>query len=158
MRIRPAESGDLPRVQELWLALVASEQALGAPIRADAQAPQQWLGSFERHLGRFSFVWVVEDQGSVLGFLLARLKTRPPYVGGELVGEISSVFVDRTARRKRSGQALVRTAVEALKRAGATAIEVEAHECNAAARAFWEAQGFASSARTYRLGESAGAG
>jgi ribosomal protein S18 acetylase RimI-like enzyme len=158
VRIRPAESGDLPRVQELWLALAASERALGAPVRADAQAPEQWLASFERHLGRFSFLWVVESEGRLLGFLLARLRTQPAYVGGELVGEISSVFVDPSVRRMRSGQALVQTAVDALKHAGAKAIEVEAHECNAAARAFWEAQGFAATARTYRLGEGPGAG
>ena len=153
MRIRPAESGDLSRVLELWSALVATEQALGAPIRADQNAPQSWLASFERHLGRFSFLWVAEDDGKVLGFLLARLKTRPAYVGGELIGEICSIFVDPALRRRRSGQALLRAAVDALKASGASSIEVEAHEGNAAARQFWESQGFGTSARTYRLGK-----
>lgn len=154
MRVRPAESSDLPRVLELWSALTASERALGAPIRADENAPQSWLASFERHLGRFSFLWVIEHDGKVLGFLLARLKTRPAYVGGELLGEICSLFVDPAIRRRHSGHALVRAAIDALSAAGASAIEVEAHECNAAAQAFWESQGFAAAARTYRLGKS----
>lgn len=151
VRIRVAESRDLPRVAVMWSALVASEQALGATLRMNEDSPKQWLASFERHLGRFAFLWVAEQEGEVLGYLLARLRPVPAYVGGDLVGEISSIFVDETIRRRGSGQHLVRTAIDALVNAGARAIEVEAHECNPDARAFWEAQGFATAARTYRL-------
>ena len=151
VRIRVAEPRDLPRVAELWSALVASEQALGAALRVNEHSPQQWLASFERHLGRFAFLWVAEQEGEVRGYLLARLRTVPAYVGGELAGEISSIFVDEAIRRRGSGEQLVRIAIDTLGDAGARAIEVEAHECNPDARTFWEAQGFATAARTYRL-------
>lgn len=149
--IRVAETTDLPRVAQLWSMLASSEQALGASIRVNEQSQRSWLASFERHLGRFSFLWVAEQDQKVLGYLLARLNTRPAYVGSDLVGEISSIFVDTAIRRRHAGQALVRIAIDSLSASGARAIEVEAHECNAPARAFWEAQGFAPAARTYRF-------
>lgn len=153
IRVRAAHSADLPRVLRLWAALSQGEQALGVPIRTDDEAAQGWLASFERHLGRFSHLWVAERDGDVLGFLLARLKSQPPYVGSELVGEIASIFIDPAMRGTGSGQTLVETAIAALKAAGATVIEVQAHESNADARAFWESQGFRAFARTYRLDE-----
>lgn len=149
--VRAADAADLPEVLRLWSALAASEQALGVPIRADAEAQQSWLASFERHLGRFSFLWVAEHDGVVAGFLLARLKTRPAYFEGALIGELCSVFVDPALRGMRAGEALVRTAIDALQASGASAIEVDAQECNPGARAFWESQGFRTGVRTYRL-------
>ena len=151
MRIRLATDSDLPQVVRLWAALAASEQALGVPIRADPQAQRNWLASFARHLGRFSFLWVADREGEVMAFLLARLKTRPDYLGGELIGELCSIYVDPALRGSHTGRDLVHTAIKALQDAGANAIETDAHESNAAACAFWEAQGFRAGFRTYRF-------
>jgi len=148
--IRLAGEADLPRVSRLWSALAADEQALGVPIRANERALESWLGSFARHLGRFTFLWVAEHEGVVKAFLLARLKTRPVYLGGELIGELCSIYVDPDLRGLRTGALLVRTAIRGLQDAGANAIEVDAHEANAAACKFWEAQGFRVGFRTYR--------
>ena len=151
IRVRTADPADLAQVLALWSALAAGEQALGIPVRADEPAQQSWIASFERHLGRFSFLWVVERDERIGGFLLARLKTRPAYLGGELIGELCSIYVAPPMRGMRAGEALVRTAIAALRAAGAGTIEVDAHEANPAARAFWEAQGFRTGFRTYRL-------
>ena len=134
--VRAATAADLPEVLRLWSALAASEHALGVPIRPDPEAQQSWLASFERHLGRFSFLWVVEHDGVIAGFLLARLKTRPAYFENALIGELCSVFVDPALRGIGAGEALVRAAIDALRASGAKAIEVDAQECNPLAQAF----------------------
>lgn len=148
---REARPDDLPRVVQLWRELVASEQALGIPSCADEAAEQAWRASFERHLGRFSFLWVAEVDGSVIGFLLTRLKTSPPYLGAELTGELCSICIDAAYRGRSVGRALVAAATERLQEAGATAIEVTAHEANAGSRAYWEALGFRPGFHVYRM-------
>lgn len=150
MGVRAARPEDVPHVARLWTALCREELSKGAPIALDESSSRSWMASFERHLQRFAFLWVAEHDRKIVGFLLARLKSRPPYLGGALIGELSSIYVEPSSRATGLGKLLVRTAIAELRARAAQSIEVEAYEGNAAARAFWTAMHFEGQARTYR--------
>lgn len=71
-----------------------------------------WLEMFRRTLGRFSVLYVAELDGEVVGFIVARLKRVPEYLGGVMVGELKDMWVEPKVRRLGIGEALLRRAIE----------------------------------------------
>ena len=71
-----------------------------------------WLEMFRRTLGRFSILYVAEHQGQVVGFIVARIKRVPEYLGGVMVGELKDMWVDPEVRRLGIGEKLLRMAIE----------------------------------------------
>ncbi len=148
--IREAKLEDLPEAARLWRELVGFHQGLGIPMAAPEDAEQLWLASFSRGLGRFSFLWVAERDRRLVGYLLARLKTAPPFLGGAPVGEVSSVAVTAEARDDGIGERLVRAACDRLVAEGARAVEVQVYEANPRGQAFWRRLGFSPELRQLR--------
>lgn len=73
---------------------------------------QLWLDTFRRTLGRFSVLYVAEYQNEVVGFIIARLKRVPEYLGGVMVGELKDMWVEPEVRRLGIGEKLLRLAIE----------------------------------------------
>ena len=71
-----------------------------------------WFETFRRTLGRFSVCYVSEHQGQVVGFIIARVKRVPAYLGGVMVGELKDMWVEHDARRFGIGEKLLRLAIE----------------------------------------------
>jgi GNAT superfamily N-acetyltransferase len=71
-----------------------------------------WLDMFRRTLGRFSVLYVAEYEGEVVGFIVARLKRVPAYLGGVMVGELKDMWVEHKVRRLGIGEKLLRLAIE----------------------------------------------
>jgi GNAT superfamily N-acetyltransferase len=71
-----------------------------------------WLDMFRRTLGRFSILYVAEYQGEVVGFIVARVKRVPEYLGGVMVGELKDMWVEHKVRRLGIGEKLLRLAIE----------------------------------------------
>lgn len=71
-----------------------------------------WLDIFRRTLGRFSAIYLAEYQGEVVGFILARVKRVPEYLGGVMVGELKDMWVEHKVRRLGIGEKLLRLAIE----------------------------------------------
>ncbi len=71
-----------------------------------------WLDIFRRTLGRFSVVYLAEYQNEVVGFILARVKRVPEYLGGVMVGELKDMWVEHKVRRLGIGEKLLRLAIE----------------------------------------------
>ncbi len=140
--LRQAMPEDLPGVGCLWARLDRFHRDIGLAFPQPEGAQQAWIASFERTLGRFSFVWVAEQDGQISAFLLARLKRTPAFLGGVLVGEISDLFVDERLRGQRLGARLVEQAVEQLRILGVHSVEVQVLQDNAGGLAFWQNLGF----------------
>ncbi|MCC7129109.1 MAG: hypothetical protein B6D39_03360 [Anaerolineae bacterium UTCFX2] len=73
---------------------------------------QLWLDMFRRTLGRFSVLYVAELEGEIVGFIVARVKRVPEYLGGVMVGELKDMWVEPEVRRLGIGEALLRQAIE----------------------------------------------
>jgi len=139
---REGTLADLPVISRLWENYIAYHQSIGLAFPIDQNSADIWASSFERTLGRFSFLWVVERDEQVLGFLAARIKRVPPYLGGVLVGEIADLWVEENARGYGSASKLCALALSKMRELQVHSIEVQVMDSNPGAQAFWRAQGF----------------
>ena len=149
--LRSASPEDLFDVGRLWARLDRFHRDIGLAFPQPEGAQQAWTASFERTLGRFSFLWVAEQDEEICAFLLARLKRTPAFLGGVLVGEISDLFVDERLRGQKVGARLVELAVEQLRARDVHSIEVQVLHNNVGGLAFWHRLGFELELSQFRL-------
>lgn len=142
LNIRQAEVVDLPAVSQLWAHYIAFHQQVGLAFATDDNSASAWASGFERTLGRFSFIWVAESEGQFLGFLAARIKRLPPYLGGALVGEIADLWVEEAARGQGAASGMCELALEKMRELQVHSIEVQVLTGNPHAQRFWQEKGF----------------
>ncbi len=140
--VRLGTLDDLRAVGLLWRKLNDYHLSIGMHFQADDASVENWLASFTRTLGRFSFLWVAEQEGEVSAFLLGRLKKTPAYLGGVMVGEISDLYVSDELRGQGIGKQLVSTAMQQFKDQSVHSVEVQIMAQNESGLAFWNSLGF----------------
>lgn len=140
--VRPAGEDDLSHLADLWSRLQQYHRELGLAFPGSSDAPQKWLDSFRRTLGRFSFAWIAEAEGSPKGFLLARVKQSPGFLGAVQVGEISDLYITDDARAAGIGSRLVEEAMQKFESLGMYSVEVQILSGNDEGIAFWLKRGF----------------
>jgi len=133
---------DLPAAAALWRKLQEYHAGLGLAFPVTDEAQAGWLASFEKTLGRFSFLWVADLDGRVAGFLLARIKRAPAFLSGQMVGEISDLWVEPELRGQHAGERLVNLATQKLHDLNVHSIEVQIMAQNESGIAFWKSQGY----------------
>lgn len=148
---RPATEADFPQLATMYAKLNAYFYEVGYLLPRPENVGDAWLESFRRTLGRFSNVFVAEQEGRLLGFILCRLKRLPAHMGGVLVGEVSDVWVEAEARRSGVGEALVKSGVEWMRGQGVHSVEVQVLGGNDASLKFFESLGFKLELRALRL-------
>lgn len=141
--IRQAGVEDLPAAAALWQQLDAYHRSLGLAFPHVDNAPQFWAESFQRTLGRFSFLWLAEESGSPVGFLMARVKQSPAHLGGQQIGEISDLYVNESARGGGLAGQLVQAAMQKFAELAVHSVEVQVQAGNDGGLDFWHKHGFA---------------
>ena len=109
---REATEEDLPAVTEMYAKLDQLLRQHTYAFPPVENVGQLWLDTFRRTLGRFSVLYVAEYQGEIVGFIIARLKRVPEYLGGVMVGELKDMWVETEVRRLGIGEKLLRLAIE----------------------------------------------
>jgi ribosomal protein S18 acetylase RimI-like enzyme len=142
LQVREATAEDLAAVGAAWLKLQEYHRSLGLAFVLPADAVDKWLDSFQRTLGRFSFLWIIGESGTADAFLLARVKQGPGYLGGVQVGEISELYVDESLRGSGAGKLLAETALRKFGELNLHSVEVQVQAGNHGGLAFWLRQGF----------------
>lgn len=84
------------------------------------------------------------------GFISARIKALPVYLGGGWVGEISHLFVSPEHRRIGVASTLADSALDWLSESGVTNVELQVVSGNETADAFWRSLGFIQELTQYR--------
>lgn len=84
-----------------------------------------WLDMFRRTLGRFSVLYVAEYRGEIVGFIVARVKRVPEYLGGVMVGELKDMWIEHEVRRLGIGEKLLRMAIEWCRAQGVYSVEAQ---------------------------------
>jgi GNAT superfamily N-acetyltransferase len=140
--LREATEQDLSAVAQLWQRLDSFHRELGFDFPEPTDAAKVWAEAYRRTLGRFSFVWLAEQDGEVVSFLLARIKHTPAFLGGVSVGEISDLYVEERLRGQGIGTGLVKLAIEWLRAKEVHSIEVQILAGNEGGLEFWMEQGF----------------
>ncbi|MFM8319508.1 MAG: N-acetyltransferase family protein [Chloroflexota bacterium] len=109
---RPATEADFPAVAAMYAKLDALLRQHTYTFPAVENVGELWLDMFRRTLGRFSVLIVAEYEGEVVGFIVARVKRVPEYLGGVMVGELKDMWVEHNVRRLGLGEKLLRQAIE----------------------------------------------
>lgn len=109
---RQAAEGDYAAVAAMYDKLDQFLRKFTYSFPAVENVGEQWLDTFRRTLGRFSVLYVAEYQGEIVGFIIARLKRVPAYLGGVMVGELKDMWIEHKVRRLGIGEKLLRLAIE----------------------------------------------
>lgn len=130
--VRPATAADEGPLGEL-------DRAAWSPLHAVMPRPQSPYPSF---FGRSdpADILVAEQHGRILGYLRVAVPT--PVPSNAHVRQIQGLVVAEDARRRGLGRALVRAAVDATRRQGATRITLRVLGHNHPARSLYAAEGF----------------
>jgi ribosomal protein S18 acetylase RimI-like enzyme len=130
VNVRAATTADLPRLEELWLAL---EQEIPEQPYVDVDRDEE-LREVEE-IVRDHLALLAERDSEIVGFLLARLK-------GRRHGFVSDLYVVPGERRGGVAAGLLAEAVSRLAEQGAEAVELDVQAKNHVARAVYERWGF----------------
>jgi GNAT superfamily N-acetyltransferase len=109
---RQAVEADFPAVAALYAKLDQLLRQHTYTFPEVENVGELWLDMFRRTLGRFSVLYVAEYEGEVVGFIVARVKRVPEYLGGVMVGELKDMWVEHKVRRLGIGEKLLRLAIE----------------------------------------------
>lgn len=109
---REASDADFPTVEAMYAKEDELLRQYTYAFPAVENVGHLWLDTFRRTLGRFSVLYVAEVEGEVVGFIVARLKRVPEYLGGVMVGELKDMWVEKPVRRLGIGEGLLRKAIE----------------------------------------------
>ena len=123
MRIRDFQPADLPTLSEI-------DQKCFPP---GVSYSREELAAFIAH--RSARTWVAEEQGSIVGFVVA---SREP----SRVGHIITIDVLEGSRRQGTGTGLMKVAEGWARKAGLQLIYLETAEDNLSAHSFYEARGY----------------
>jgi ribosomal protein S18 acetylase RimI-like enzyme len=144
LRVRQAESADLPRVAQLAGALVRMHHEVDPGrfllVERVEEGYAWWLA---RELRRAQAVVLVACRGDdVIGYAYGTLEERDWNLLLDAHGAIHDVFVREDARRGGSGRALVDGLVKELTRLGAPRVVLSTMVGNVAAQALFQRCGF----------------
>jgi len=109
---REATEADYQAVEDLYEKLDGFLREFTYTFPKVENVGEKWLDMFRRTLGRFSVLYVAEYEAEVVGFIVARVKRVPEYLGGVMVGELKDMWVKPKVRRLGIGEALLRLAIE----------------------------------------------
>lgn len=113
---REGVEADFPAVAALYAKLDGLLRQHTYAFPAVENVGELWLDIFRRTLGRFSILYVAEYSDTayeqeLVGFIVARLKRVPEYLGGVMVGELKDMWVEPKVRHLGIGEELLRMAI-----------------------------------------------
>ncbi len=140
--VRPAVSGDIPRLAELWqekrLLLMQADRRFGllpdAAVRW-AAAAETWLND-ER-----CALLVAEDDTLIYGYIIVWIQAAPPGASPALYGWVTDVAVDAHRRAGGVGRMLVEVGRDWLAQRDITTMVAQAARRYPLEQAFWRALG-----------------
>lgn len=148
---RPATEVDYPIIKEMYVLLNDHFYKTGYHLPQPDDIGEAYLESFRRTLGRFTYAYVAEVEGKVVGYILCRVKRVPIYFGGVVVGELSDMWIVPEARRLGVGDQLSRLALEWLRQQNVHSVEIQVLNANEASWRLFERMGFKLEFRVARL-------
>lgn len=146
MRVEPATPSDIDQVVERWVALAAEQRSHGSHLTVEPNRDVM-RETLARHvMDHTCFVARQDiddasDGGPIVGFVSFDFE-RDGLDRDVGRGVVQNLYVDPVARDQGVGSALLAAAEDALAAAGVERVVLEAMAANAAARRFYERNGY----------------
>lgn len=141
MKIRKAKKQDVKDIQDLRYLLAKHDKSLGLDI---VETEWGYTEVGKKDLEYFlneQYIYVAEENEKIVGFITAEIFKKKAWYTVQL-GSINNIFVLEEYRNQGIGKALMKTAIEALKEAGITNIQLDTYNKNSNSIKFYEGLGF----------------
>ena len=141
--VRAATLGDLPRILELWGAMMAEHSDQDPRIHLTEGAIPAYRAYVGYHLASGeSCVRVAEAAGRVVGFCLLTISRNLPMFLPARYGYLSDLVVAPAWRRRGIGRALFAEGLDWLRENKIPSAQLQFYAFNKSGAAFWKAMGF----------------
>lgn len=148
---------EAPSKEEQWkeIGLMFNEMydymgSHGLLIGLSPEGAADWLGSVRKTAGRFSCLLFASVNGQPAGFAFGALKYLPDYLGGDLTGVVTHVFVRDAFRSEGIGRLLMAKLEEWFLARNAVSVELQVVAENRKAMEFYEELGYLHELNQYR--------
>jgi ribosomal protein S18 acetylase RimI-like enzyme len=138
MDVTLADSDDIDRIVDLWIALAEGQRSYGSHLRSEANRTKIRETIARRIV---SDRLLVARDGEIQGFVMFRTEAER-YVQDHSRGIVENLYVAEGNRGQGIGSALLAAAEEQLQDSGAVSIALEVMVDNERARAFYRDQGY----------------
>lgn len=139
MRIRKAKIADIEELSGLWMQSMRYHYRLDKywGLRPDAKKMYKGYAKSLIHSKNAQISVAVDDRGQMVGYMLGKVKKRPPVFKMIEIGWIESAFVKKSERGKGIGRGLYGSLVEWFKSKGIHHIELDVDAKNELGRKVW---------------------
>lgn len=138
------------QVESLFREMYLMMRELGLMLPLESGGASKWLSAARNTAGKFGKVIVAKHENRVIGFAHGMIKFLPDYLGGQPVGFITHVFVEKNFRDRNVGAKLVSVLEEYFRLKRVHSIELQVISGNPDAMAFWKNLGFTEELRQFR--------
>jgi len=143
MQIRQATLEDIDGIELLWKEMAVFHQKIDSYFtiipEAEANHRTYMTGLLQDESKR---IFVADDAGCLLGYLMADVKAYPPIYFHKNYGNIGGISVTASARRKGVGRKLLSVALEWFRDQGLQRVECGVAVENPLSQGFWKGVGF----------------
>jgi GNAT superfamily N-acetyltransferase len=141
--IRKALSSDVPGLVHLWTELMDHHADVANRFVRTPDATDRWAEYITPRLeDRDTKVLVAEEDGVLVGYLVALIAEYPPIVEVRQFGFIQEILVTESHRRRGIAHELFTEAEQWLMSRGLPHVELRIDSDNTISRRFWEQEGF----------------
>lgn len=141
--IRSLEEDDIDGVCELWQELAQMREEITETRILNEDAPDYFFGYATGLLQRRdSLCLVADDDGELVGYLIATKQRRPPIYHHTRVAYLSDAYIQKSHRRKGIMKQFAQELEAWAQREGVTAIDVQVFQNNEMARDIYRHLGF----------------
>lgn len=143
MEIRRARPEDVPLIVPLWRGMMDEHRLWDKRFDLSAEADSECLAQMAEMLrGPDTAAFLAEEDGVVLGYLLALVLENPPMFSENKYGFIAEMAVTPEYRRQGLGRELWDRAKRWLLRKGVRSVQLNVSGSNAPGLALWNSLGF----------------
>ncbi|MBN1866150.1 GNAT family N-acetyltransferase [Candidatus Sumerlaeota bacterium] len=144
MRIRRAVEADLPRLVELWLAMMREHCDFEPRLRLTPTAGPTYQSYLHLHCRNpRSRVVLAETEDRAIGFCCAYVCQNLPMFEPQEFGYVSDLCVVSEERGRGLGTRILDDVRDWFKGQGVECVQLQVYDSNEKGRRFWAAKGFA---------------
>jgi ribosomal protein S18 acetylase RimI-like enzyme len=144
------EGDEWEQVESLFRKMYALMHELGLMLPLESGGALKWMSAARNTAEKFGKVVVAKDQGTVVAFAHGMIKFLPDYLGGQSVGIITHIFVDKDYRDRQVGARLVTMLEDWFRQKKVHSVELQVISGNPGAMEFWQNLGYREELRQFR--------
>ncbi len=142
LAVKPGDSKRLKEVASMLEEMYREMLEMGLMTGLAEKGAEKWISGMESTLGKLSYLLVAVREDKIIGFAHGSLRFMPEYLGGELTGNITHIYLERDFRSMGIGEDLLEKLEEWFRHKKVASIDLEVLPANEKAKNFWLGKGY----------------